>query len=33
MSHRTSDTITPNALLLDERLTPLERKAWLAWAR
>lgn len=27
MSHQTSDIITPKALLLDERLTPLERNA------
>ena len=27
MSHQASDIITPKALLLDERLTPLERNA------
>ncbi|WP_256127370.1 STY4528 family pathogenicity island replication protein [Xanthomonas euvesicatoria] len=31
MSHQTSDIITPKALLLDERLTPLERNAWLTF--
>lgn len=31
MSHPTSDIITPKALLLDERLTPLERNAWLTF--
>ncbi|MFJ1300297.1 hypothetical protein ACILG0_10035 [Pseudomonadota bacterium AL_CKDN230030165-1A_HGKHYDSX7] len=31
MSHPTSDIITPQALLLDERLTPLERNAWLTF--
>lgn len=31
MSHQASDIITPKALLLDERLTPLERNAWLAF--
>ncbi|MDN7941358.1 STY4528 family pathogenicity island replication protein [Burkholderia multivorans] len=31
MSHQTSNIITPKALLLDERLTPLERNAWLTF--
>ena len=31
MSHQPSDIITPKALLLDERLTPLERNAWLTF--
>lgn len=31
MSHQASDIITPKALLLDERLTPLERNAWLTF--
>ncbi|EMX5228632.1 STY4528 family pathogenicity island replication protein [Pseudomonas aeruginosa] len=31
MPHQTSDIITPKALLLDERLTPLERNAWLTF--
>ncbi|HEK0818625.1 STY4528 family pathogenicity island replication protein [Pseudomonas aeruginosa] len=31
MSHQTSDILTPKALLLDERLTPLERNAWLTF--
>ncbi|MFA5489634.1 MAG: STY4528 family pathogenicity island replication protein [Candidimonas sp.] len=31
MSHHPSDIITPKALLLDERLTPLERNAWLTF--
>ncbi|PZS51426.1 STY4528 family pathogenicity island replication protein [Stenotrophomonas maltophilia] len=31
MSHQSSDIITPKALLLDERLTPLERNAWLTF--
>jgi hypothetical protein len=31
MSHQTSDIITPKALLLDERLTPLKRNAWLTF--
>lgn len=31
MSHQTSDIITPKALLLDERLTPLEHNAWLTF--
>ncbi len=31
MSHQTSDIITPKTLLLDERLTPLERNAWLTF--
>ncbi|MDH0734339.1 STY4528 family pathogenicity island replication protein [Achromobacter spanius] len=31
MSHPTSDIITPKALVLDERLTPLERNAWLTF--
>lgn len=31
ISHQPSDIITPKALLLDERLTPLERNAWLTF--
>lgn|GEM_PF-4096790 len=31
MSRQASDIITPKALLLDERLTPLERNAWLTF--
>lgn len=31
MPHQASDIITPKALLLDERLTPLERNAWLTF--
>ncbi|MFC5770661.1 STY4528 family pathogenicity island replication protein [Thauera sinica] len=31
MSHKASDIITQKALLLDERLTPLERNAWLTF--
>lgn len=31
MSHQTLNIITPKALLLDERLTPLERNAWLTF--
>ena len=31
MSHQASDIITPKALLLDERLAPLERNAWLTF--
>ncbi|MGV6942892.1 STY4528 family pathogenicity island replication protein [Stenotrophomonas maltophilia] len=31
MSHQASDIITPKALLLDERLTPLECNAWLTF--
>ena len=31
MSHQASDIITPKALLLDERLTPLERNVWLTF--
>lgn len=31
MSHQASDIITPKALLLDERLTPLERNPWLTF--
>jgi len=31
MSHQASDIVTPKALLLDERLTPLERNAWLTF--
>jgi hypothetical protein len=31
MSHQTSDIFTPKALLLDERLTLLERNAWLTF--
>lgn len=31
MSYQPSDIITPKALLLDERLTPLERNAWLTF--
>lgn len=31
MSHEPSDIINPKALLLDERLTPLERNAWLTF--
>ena len=31
MSHQTSNIITPKALLLDERLTQLERNAWLTF--
>jgi len=31
MSDETSDIITPKALLFDERLTPLERNAWLTF--
>lgn len=31
MSHHASDIITPKALLLDERLTPLERNVWLTF--
>jgi len=31
MSHQASNIITPKALLLDERLTPLERNAWLTF--
>lgn len=32
MSHQPSTIITPKALLLDERLTPLERNAWLTFS-
>lgn len=31
MSHQPSDVTTPKALLLDKRLTPLDRNAWLAF--
>lgn len=31
MSHQASDIVTPKALLLDERLMPLERNAWLTF--